>query len=236
MLTQTKQAPVAGPYDTAASLAGGSTLVPAGGPAHLRPVEVASAGGPAGVLAIEVASAVGPSGGPAGVRPVEVASAVGPAGVLPVEAPSTDASGAGLGADLAGLAGLVASPAGRLGHSAQWPYALAARVVWCLAGPVWRSARWLMGIAATSSRRTGQSWAGITHFLAFPLAWLCAAYGVWRIRAADQRGSQITDNLGLVVIGIVAIIAIGGLISGLDKTVFNWVTTQLGLSSGGSAG
>jgi len=45
----------------------------------------------------------------------------------------------------------------------------------------------------------------------------------------DQRGSQITDNLGLVVFGIVAIVAIGGLISGLDTTVFNWVTTQLGL-------
>lgn len=45
----------------------------------------------------------------------------------------------------------------------------------------------------------------------------------------DERGSQITDNLGLIVIGIVAIVAIGGLISGLDKTVFNWVTTQLGL-------
>ena len=232
MLTQTKQAPVEGHYDTAASVAGGSTLVPAGGPAHLRPAEVPWAGGPAGALAIQVPSA----GGPAGVRPVEVASAVGPVGVLPVEAPSTDASGAGLGADLAGLAGLVASPAGRFGHSAQWLFALVARVVWCLAGPAWRSARWLLGIAATSSRRTGQLWAGITHFLAFPLAWLSAAYGVWRMRAADQRGSQITDNLGLVVIGIVAIIAIGGLISGLDKTVFNWVTTQLGLSSGGSAG
>ncbi|HYA44541.1 MAG TPA: hypothetical protein VED59_02975 [Acidimicrobiales bacterium] len=45
----------------------------------------------------------------------------------------------------------------------------------------------------------------------------------------DQRGSQITDNLGLIVIGIVAIVVIGGLISGLDKTVFNWVTSQLGL-------
>ena len=230
MLTQTKQAPVEGHYDTAASVAGGSTLEPAGGPAHLRPAEVPSAGAPAGVLAIQVVSA--------GRR----------VGVLPVEAPSTDASGVGLGADLAGLG---ASPAGRLGHSAQWLFALAASVVWCLAGPAWRSARWLMGIAATSSRRTGQSWAGITHllagprawlsarithFLAAPRAWLSAAYGVWRIRAADQRGSQITDNLGLVVIGIVAIIAIGGLISGLDKTVFNWVTTQLGLSSGGSAG
>jgi hypothetical protein len=46
---------------------------------------------------------------------------------------------------------------------------------------------------------------------------------------ADQRGSQITDNLGLIVVGIVAVVAIGGLISGLDTTVFNWVTSQLGL-------
>lgn len=43
----------------------------------------------------------------------------------------------------------------------------------------------------------------------------------------DQRGSQITDNLGLIVVGIVAIVAIGGLISGLDQTVFNWITAQL---------
>ncbi len=46
----------------------------------------------------------------------------------------------------------------------------------------------------------------------------------------DQRGSQITDNLGLIVIGIVAVVAIGVLISGLDSTVFKWVTGQLGLS------
>ncbi len=45
----------------------------------------------------------------------------------------------------------------------------------------------------------------------------------------DTSGSQITDNLGLIVIGVVAIVAIGGLISGLDKAVFNWVTAQLGL-------
>jgi hypothetical protein len=51
-----------------------------------------------------------------------------------------------------------------------------------------------------------------------------------RSRLQDQRGSQITDNLGLIVIGIVAIVAIGGLITGLDTTVFNWVTKQLGLS------
>jgi hypothetical protein len=51
-----------------------------------------------------------------------------------------------------------------------------------------------------------------------------------RGRLRDQRGSQITDNLGLIVIGIVAIVAIGGLITGLDTTLFNWVTKQLGLS------
>jgi hypothetical protein len=50
-----------------------------------------------------------------------------------------------------------------------------------------------------------------------------------RARLQDQRGSQITDNLGLIVIGVVAVVAIGGLIAGLDTTVFNWVTKQLGL-------
>lgn len=56
---------------------------------------------------------------------------------------------------------------------------------------------------------------------------------VGRVRAAlkDQRGSQITDNLALIVIGIVAVVAIGGLISGLDHTVFSWVTSQLGVGS-----
>jgi hypothetical protein len=50
-----------------------------------------------------------------------------------------------------------------------------------------------------------------------------------RARLQDQRGSQITDNLGLIVIGIVAVVAIGGLASGLDTTVFNWVTKQLNM-------
>ena len=67
-------------------------------------------------------------------------------------------------------------------------------------------------------------------------SFLLRCFAVWRLRALDQRGSQVTDNLGLVVIGIVAIVAIGGLISGLDKTVFNWVTTQLGLGTGTGAG
>lgn len=47
----------------------------------------------------------------------------------------------------------------------------------------------------------------------------------------EERGSQITDNLGLIVIGIVAIVAIGGLISGLDTAIFNWVTGKLGITS-----
>lgn len=67
-------------------------------------------------------------------------------------------------------------------------------------------------------------------------SFLLYCFAVWRLRARDQRGSQVTDNLGLVVIGIVAIVAIGGLISGLDKTVFNWVTTQLGLGTGTGTG
>ena len=50
-----------------------------------------------------------------------------------------------------------------------------------------------------------------------------------RRQSRDQRGSQVTDNLGLIVIGIVAIVAIGGLITGLDKTIFNWVSSQLNL-------
>jgi len=31
------------------------------------------------------------------------------------------------------------------------------------------------------------------------------------------------------VVGIVAVVAIGGLISGLDTTIFKYVTTELGL-------
>jgi hypothetical protein len=73
-------------------------------------------------------------------------------------------------------------------------------------------------------------------FLLTLLARVCYVVSAWRVRSADQRGSQITDNLGLVVIGIVAIVAIGGLVSGLDKAVFNWVTGQLGLSGTASTG
>jgi hypothetical protein len=186
MHTQTKQGPLAGPSDTDARLARGSTLEPAAGPTQ------EPAGGRGCTLAAPVPTTVGQAGH-LGTGPLSSGSAA-------------------------------------------TSVALPARVVRRRAGLARRSGRWLVGFTATPSRRTGQLWARITHFLAGLLAWLSAVHGVWRIRAADQRGSQITDNLGLVVIGIVAIIAIGGLISGLDKTVFNWVTTQLGLSSGGSAG
>ena len=220
MLTQTKQGLAEAPYTTAASLAGASTLGLAGGPAYMPPADAPSA--------------VDPAGGLGDVRPIDAPSAVGPAGglgdVRPIDAPSAVAPAGDLGADL------VASLTGRLGHSAQWLVALAARIVWGLAGLARRSGRWLVGTGAVSSRRSGELRPNFAHFPGKLRAWLSAAYGVWRTRAADQRGSQITDNLGLVVIGIVAIIAIGGLISGLDKTVFNWVTTQLGLSSGGGAG
>ena len=66
--------------------------------------------------------------------------------------------------------------------------------------------------------------------IAFPLDH-CTGGAVAHLRRLlrDQRGSQITDNLGLIVVGIVAVVAIGGLISGLDTTIFKWVTTQLGL-------
>ncbi|HEX3425499.1 MAG TPA: hypothetical protein VHT30_05160 [Acidimicrobiales bacterium] len=47
----------------------------------------------------------------------------------------------------------------------------------------------------------------------------------------DDRevGNVITDNLGMIVFGILAIILIGGLISGLGSAVVSWVTKQLGV-------
>jgi hypothetical protein len=44
-----------------------------------------------------------------------------------------------------------------------------------------------------------------------------------------ELGNVITDNLGMIVFGILAIVVIGGLISGLGTTVINWVTNQLGV-------
>jgi hypothetical protein len=35
--------------------------------------------------------------------------------------------------------------------------------------------------------------------------------------------------LGLIVIGIVAVVAIGTLIAGLDKSIFDWVSSELNL-------
>ena len=80
-------------------------------------------------------------------------------------------------------------------------------------------------LAEAPSARPGPARAGLAVLRRF----LTTARSRVRTTLRDQRGSQITDNLGLIVIGIVAIVAIGGLISGLDKTVFNWVTNQLGL-------
>jgi len=82
-----------------------------------------------------------------------------------------------------------------------------------------------MAVAAPSSRLSHPS---RQHFALGRLL-RRGSFGPWRSRFNDQRGSQITDNLGLIVIGIVAIVAIGGLIAGLDTTIFTWVTKQLGL-------
>jgi hypothetical protein len=50
-----------------------------------------------------------------------------------------------------------------------------------------------------------------------------------QVARADQRGSQISDNLGLIVIGVVAIVAIGAAITGLGTAVISYVTKELGL-------
>jgi hypothetical protein len=52
-----------------------------------------------------------------------------------------------------------------------------------------------------------------------------------RLREArrDESGNVITDNLGWIVFGVIAIVAIGALIKALGATVIHWVSTQLGL-------
>jgi hypothetical protein len=45
----------------------------------------------------------------------------------------------------------------------------------------------------------------------------------------DESGNVITDNLGWIVFGVVAIVAIGALIKTLGASVINWVSSQLGL-------
>ena len=44
-----------------------------------------------------------------------------------------------------------------------------------------------------------------------------------------ELGNVITDNLGMIVFGIVAIVALGALISGLGSKVVTYVTKQLGV-------
>lgn len=46
---------------------------------------------------------------------------------------------------------------------------------------------------------------------------------------SDEQGNVITDNLGMIVFGILAIVVIGGLISGLGTRVVNFVSKQLGV-------
>jgi hypothetical protein len=45
----------------------------------------------------------------------------------------------------------------------------------------------------------------------------------------DESGNVITDNLGWIVFGVLAIVAIGALIKTLGASVINWVSSQLGL-------
>jgi hypothetical protein len=44
-----------------------------------------------------------------------------------------------------------------------------------------------------------------------------------------MSGVLRADDLGLIVFGVIAVLAIGGMIFGLDTSVFNWVTKELGL-------
>jgi hypothetical protein len=45
----------------------------------------------------------------------------------------------------------------------------------------------------------------------------------------DEQGNVITDNLAWIVFGVLAIVVIGGAISGLGTAVINWATTKLGV-------
>src|ERR1700687_1745006 len=45
----------------------------------------------------------------------------------------------------------------------------------------------------------------------------------------DEQGNVITDNLGMIIFGILAIIAIGTAVSGLGTKVINKITTELQL-------
>ena len=51
-----------------------------------------------------------------------------------------------------------------------------------------------------------------------------------QVRAENpDAGNVITDNLAWIVFGVIAIVAIGALISGLGKTVVSWVQSQRGV-------
>ena len=45
----------------------------------------------------------------------------------------------------------------------------------------------------------------------------------------DEQGNVITDNLGMIIFGILAIIAIGTAVSGLGTKVINKITSELNL-------
>ena len=47
--------------------------------------------------------------------------------------------------------------------------------------------------------------------------------------ACDEQGNVITDNLGMIIFGILAIIAIGTAVSGLGTKVVNKITSELNL-------
>jgi hypothetical protein len=97
-------------------------------------------------------------------------------------------------------------------------------------GPVRASAAMVVALAVATAAIC-QS--GLSH-----LAFLLVERGATDLEEArakglvtDDRelGNVITDNLGMIVFGILAIVVLGGLISGLGTTVINWVTKQLGV-------
>lgn len=55
------------------------------------------------------------------------------------------------------------------------------------------------------------------------------AFRMRRRVLADEAGNVITDNLAWIVFGVIAIVAIGGLIETLGSQVMSWVTGQLGI-------
>jgi hypothetical protein len=89
------------------------------------------------------------------------------------------------------------------------------------------SQRTLRSSGSTTRRRSPT----LTLLTAF--GWFAALTTTLRARAAaareDEAGNVITDNLGWIVFGVVAIVAIGALIKTLGQGVVNSVSHQLGL-------